>query len=206
VIPNGHDRKNHPATTNHEVEDKEQEVPVVLHAEAVIDPGTVVVHHEHTPIAHSAVVRPTRLNLLTLIAVSLPDRPQLIQCLGPIAESLLDLFGETLKAVTRFEIRFLPRLPVFVHKPQFLNLSQLDWPSRFNRERQKMIEDHIETQDSANEHPQNRKWDSESLVQDRDYGGEKRVDMQVDQVVEETNEGRAAQSDPKGKYCKQGFK
>jgi hypothetical protein len=48
-----------------------QEGFVVFKTDAVVGPHTVVIHQEHTPVAHTAVVRPQRLESITLFADAL---------------------------------------------------------------------------------------------------------------------------------------
>mmetsp|Transcript_103094 Transcript_103094/g.222591 ORF Transcript_103094/g.222591 Transcript_103094/m.222591 type:complete len:273 (-) Transcript_103094:411-1229(-) len=61
----------HKQAGRHEVEHEEAEVPVVAVAHAVVDPGAVVVHLQHAPLAHAAVVRPRRLPAAALLALLL---------------------------------------------------------------------------------------------------------------------------------------
>lgn len=49
-------------------EEEEQEGLVVAVADAVVDPGAVVVHAQDTPAAGAAVVRPRRLRPPALLA------------------------------------------------------------------------------------------------------------------------------------------
>ena len=44
-----------------QLQQEEQKVPVVEEADAVVDPRAVVVHLQHAPVAHRAVVRARRL-------------------------------------------------------------------------------------------------------------------------------------------------
>lgn len=49
---------------------------VVFETDAVVGPHTVVVHQQHTSIANTAVVRPQRLQRITLLADALRTAPQ----------------------------------------------------------------------------------------------------------------------------------
>ena len=49
-------------------EEEEEEGLVVGVPHAIVDPGAVVVHAQHAPLAHPAVVRPGRLGLPALLA------------------------------------------------------------------------------------------------------------------------------------------
>mmetsp|Transcript_19406 Transcript_19406/g.26255 ORF Transcript_19406/g.26255 Transcript_19406/m.26255 type:complete len:101 (-) Transcript_19406:1649-1951(-) len=51
------------------VENEEQEVLEVVHADAVGDPAAVVVHADHAPPARAAMVRPRRLHTVAMHAV-----------------------------------------------------------------------------------------------------------------------------------------
>mmetsp|Transcript_5764 Transcript_5764/g.16392 ORF Transcript_5764/g.16392 Transcript_5764/m.16392 type:complete len:257 (-) Transcript_5764:164-934(-) len=61
-------------TARRQVEEEEAEVPVVVEADAVVDPGAVVVHLEHAPLADAAVVRPGWLQPPALPALLRPAR------------------------------------------------------------------------------------------------------------------------------------
>jgi len=117
VVPNRNNGEAVPRRANHQVEDEKEEVAVVFHADAVVDPGTVVIHHEDTPIANSAMMRSGRLYFIALLTLAFPVWPQLVHRLGAVAEGLLDLGRETSESVIILQISFLARLPLFKLEP-----------------------------------------------------------------------------------------
>jgi hypothetical protein len=78
VVPDSYHAYCVPETANKQVKNKQEEVPIVVHAETVVHPRTVVVHHEHAPVAHLAVVGASRLHIVAPFAVSLPKGFQFV--------------------------------------------------------------------------------------------------------------------------------
>ena len=102
VVPNRHDRQPVPNATNHQVKDEEQEVAVILHADAIVDPGAVMVNHEDAPSTNSAVVSPCWLKLVALIAHSVPDWLQAVQRFGAVTQRFLYLSGQASEPIIIF--------------------------------------------------------------------------------------------------------
>ena len=73
MVPNAHDGNQEPDHPDKQVENEKQEVSVVFQAYAVVDPGAVVVHLEHTLVADGAVVSPSWLYIIASITPLLPD-------------------------------------------------------------------------------------------------------------------------------------
>jgi hypothetical protein len=67
-VPNHLESQEVVDAAQHEVEAKEEEVLPVLKADAVVNPGTVVVHQEKALAAHCAVVRARGLHLVAMLA------------------------------------------------------------------------------------------------------------------------------------------
>jgi len=61
-----------PEAAEHLVEQVKQKVALVLEPYAVVDPGTVVVQHDHAPLARLTVVSPGWLQKKTLPTFSVP--------------------------------------------------------------------------------------------------------------------------------------
>ena len=84
MIPNGHNCERVPNGTNCQIGDKEQKVTIVVLPEAIVNPGTVVIHREYAKIAHLAVRRTRRFNLLTHPAGPFPNLFEIIRSLMPV--------------------------------------------------------------------------------------------------------------------------
>lgn len=67
----------HVQQQRHVIHQQLQKVLVITEANAVAEPGTVVVHAENAPVAALAVVRPWRLHLLAFLAVGEVVDPRL---------------------------------------------------------------------------------------------------------------------------------
>ena len=94
----------------------------------------MVIHSEDAPVTHHAVVRPSRLDLLAPLAMSLPELLQLIRRLVPELQHCLDLLRysfvpstlETLRltagaaVVLNILLSVLTFLLVFTHLFSFL--------------------------------------------------------------------------------------
>ena len=52
----------HVAGAEGEIGDEEEEVAIVFHSNAVVNPGTMMVHQAHTLLADSAMMRPCWLH------------------------------------------------------------------------------------------------------------------------------------------------
>ena len=99
VVPERSDRHHHVHAAHHQVEHEEQEVALVLHAHAIIDPGTVMVHHVDALLADRTVVRSCRLNHLTLVTFLRPELLQLICSLTAVPQELLNMRRQSVKAL-----------------------------------------------------------------------------------------------------------
>lgn len=196
VVPNRNNGEAVPRRANHQVEDEKEEVAVVLHADAVVDPGTVVIHHEDTPIANSAMMRSGRLYFIALLTLAFPVWPQLVHRLGAVAEGLLDLGRETSESVIILQISFLARLPLFKLEPQFLNQLDFRGPVSEDKRSHGMVEHNIEAQNRADHKPEHAKCDTKPFKQNLDDQAQKNVNVHVDQIVESANE--EGPSDAKG--------
>lgn len=73
VVPDGHDCERIPESAEHQVEVEEKEVTEVFIAEAVVDPGAVMVHPEDTAIAGLAVMSPSGLDVVADFAPACPE-------------------------------------------------------------------------------------------------------------------------------------
>ena len=71
-MPHGLDCEDHITRSNKGIKYKKQKVSLVLEAHAVVDPRTVMVHQEHTPVASPAVMSPSWFDFLTLFALFCP--------------------------------------------------------------------------------------------------------------------------------------
>jgi hypothetical protein len=63
-------------TTNHEAIEPKQPTdkePIIVQADTVVDPWAVVIHAKHAIVADAAVVRPGRLDIVAVEALSKPD-------------------------------------------------------------------------------------------------------------------------------------
>ena len=89
VVPDTGQGYDHECCAAHEVETEEEEVALVVQADAVVDPGTVVVHHEDTLVADAAMMRTHGLNVVALVALFSPKLVQLTHCFVPITKQPL---------------------------------------------------------------------------------------------------------------------
>ena len=86
VVPERTDRNHHIHATDHQVEDKEQEVPLILHTNAVIDPRAMMVHHINALLTDAAVVGACRFDHVTGFASFRPKLFQLWHSFAAIAQ------------------------------------------------------------------------------------------------------------------------
>lgn len=75
------DGKGVPTRAHLQVGYKEEKVAIVVLAQAVVDPGTVVVQGENTAVTRATVVRPCWLQFVTSFAFALPNLPQILHSL-----------------------------------------------------------------------------------------------------------------------------
>lgn len=85
------ERKIVPEAAKHLVEQVEQEVALVLEPHAVVDPGTVVVQHDHAPPARLAVVGPSRFHEETLPTLSAPHLLHIVDRFRSVSQRSLQL-------------------------------------------------------------------------------------------------------------------
>ena len=97
VVPDGHDCERVPESAEHQVEVEEKKVSEVFIAEAVVDPGTVMVHPEDTAIAGPAVVSPGGLDVVADFAPACPECLKIVSRFRPKHEQCLDLRMDTFK-------------------------------------------------------------------------------------------------------------
>ena len=102
MIPNRHYCDSGVSAANQQVEKKEQEKPVVLHAQTVVHPGAVVVHHEDASVADAAVVSPRRLDFVTGLAEPVPGMAQTFDGLCSVLQHLFKFAREPIVAITVF--------------------------------------------------------------------------------------------------------
>ena len=84
MVPYAYNRHHHVACSRHQVEHEQQEVPLVLHTDAVVDPGTVMIHEVDTFIANGAVVSACWLDNITFVALFGPKFFQLGRCFAAV--------------------------------------------------------------------------------------------------------------------------
>ena len=71
-MPDRLDSQTHEASTQESIENEQQEISLILHSNAVIDPRTVMIHQENAAIASPTMMRPCWLDGLTLLTLSRP--------------------------------------------------------------------------------------------------------------------------------------
>ena len=86
-----------PRGANCEVANEKDEVAIVLRTEAVVYPGTVMIHCKDTLVAHLAVRSASWFDNITPLAVSRPNLFEIFNRLMPVLHYGLDLFGDALK-------------------------------------------------------------------------------------------------------------
>ena len=96
VLDRGH-RNTHVSCAHHQVKNEEQKVALVLQANTIVYPRTVMVHQKNTCSAHRAVVRPCWLYLIAKVALFCPKLFKLFDRLAAIPEQLFDITGQALK-------------------------------------------------------------------------------------------------------------
>ena len=82
--PNRNEADQHVSRGNHRVEYEQQEEALVLEADAVVREDAVVTHLEDAALAHAAVVRPSRLELVAFGALAVPEATQVAHSLGAV--------------------------------------------------------------------------------------------------------------------------
>lgn len=92
MVPNANNCDCGVATPEEQVEDKKQEVAVVLHSEAVVHPRTMVIHHENTSITGLAMMRSSWLDFIAGLAKSFPRFSRLVDRLVSVFKDLLYFF------------------------------------------------------------------------------------------------------------------
>lgn len=113
MIPDRHNCDSHPPSTKQHIEDKQQKVAVVLKAQAVVHPRTVVVHLEYTLVTDSTVVCPGWFNIVTPVTSLLPHGPQIIHLFSAVFHHSLHVRAQAFKAVVLsvlVKVNFLPSL------------------------------------------------------------------------------------------------
>ena len=91
VVPNRDYSERVPDGADGEIADEEEEVAIVVLAQAIVDPGAVMVHPKDAPVAHLAVRGASRLDLLAFIAALLPNLFQLCRRLVSVLHHRLYL-------------------------------------------------------------------------------------------------------------------
>ena len=86
VVPYGDDGHSVPRTPQLQIEDVQQKVSIVVLAEAIIHPWTVVVHLEHTPVTHHAVRCPSGFQIFAAGTLTRPHLFEIINCLVSVFE------------------------------------------------------------------------------------------------------------------------
>ena len=143
MVPNGSNCQSIPCTANQQVELKQQKVPKVLQTKAVVDPGTMMIHHENTTIAHLAMMGTCWLYHLALRAVAAPDWCKMVQCFHAVPECLLYIAGDVIVAIILFIVGFFLTLAVFKFQAERLNPFQIWWPVSLHKTCHRIIENHV---------------------------------------------------------------
>ena len=84
MVPYRHKSQRIPCGAHCQIVDKKEKVSVVLGAEAIVNPWTVVVHRKDTFITHRAMRSARGLDLVTAITPATPDFLEVLRRLMPV--------------------------------------------------------------------------------------------------------------------------
>ena len=138
MVPNSGDADHHVAREYERVQDEQEEEALVLQADAVVGEEAVVAHLEDASVAHAAVVGAGRLQLITYVALAVPEALQVAHRLGAVLHQALDIFLKAFKPVIfrilviKADFSFFPAFALFVFESQLLYLHQVSRTTRFD--------------------------------------------------------------------------
>ena len=167
-MPEGNNGDHHVHAAEHQVEDEEEEVALILHAYAVVDPRTVMIHKVHALLADRAMMRSRWLNDLARITLFRPKLLQIRRCLAAVAQKLLHVAGEALEQLISTlicHINLLPIGAVLLLSSHLLDHFGISRAAGFENDSVKVIEHDVIDQGQSYHDPKQAKVCSNSILE-----------------------------------------